>query len=290
MVVRRGFSPAFHVQDRLSKLLGDRPWSSRWDNWLWLYLSQIGVARYDWKVVNGASMRDVMADSIERDGIGSSAILEAEKRFLLPDSELKWITDCERQHEWIKNKILLQADARFRIPESFIGRAHVLAMIDCWELPFKSFTMKGIQQDWSEQLRQDKQLDWIKEKDEREACAYIWNWLRKHKLDRTFMRNEPVDHQSMLIFLDASGLTDIEKKHCIAAARKLWRQDIRRNENPGKSQLNVTLTDRAIKRLDKLCKKYEVKRPQILEILLMMEEEKGLYIEERMRVLRNIES
>lgn len=290
MVSNRNTSSSFCVEDRLSKLIGDRPWSARWDNWLWLYLSQIRVARYDWRIVNRASMRDLMADSIEWAGVNPHGILEAEKRLLLPDDDLSWITDCKRQHEWIKNKILQRSNAQFGIPESFVGRDYVLAMIDCWDVLSKLFSVTGLQRDWIEQLKQDRQLDWVKERDEREACGYIWDWLRRNQLERTFMRAEPVDHLSMLMFFDASNLTDIEKKHCIAAARKLWRQDIRRNSDTGKDQLNVTLSKKAIGRLDKFCKKHDLSRSKVLEVLLMMEEEKGIYIAERLRILREIES
>lgn len=290
MVSKRNTSPSFCVEDRLSKLIGDRPWSARWDNWLWLYLPYIRVARYDWRVVDGASMRDLMADSIERAGVTSRDILEAENRFLVPDDDLHWITDCKRQHEWIKNKITQLSNVHFSIPESFVGRDYVLAMIDCWDVSAKSFSITNLQRDWIDQLKQDKQLDWIKERDEREACGYIWDWLRRNQIERTFMRIEPVGHQSMLMFLDICGLSNIEKKHCIASARKLWRQDIRRNSDTGKDQLNVTLSKKAIGRLDKFCKKHELSRAKVLEVLLMMEEEKGLYIAERLRILREIES
>ncbi len=291
MVSNRNTSPSFCIEDRLSKLIGDRPWSARWDNWLWLYLSQIRVARYDGTVVDRRTMRDVMAETIEQAGINSYEIAEAEKKLLLPDSDLEWIGDCKRQHEWVERKIIQYSNnARFRIPQSFIGKEHVLAMIDCWDISSKFLSIEGLRREWNEQLRQDKQLDWIKEGDERKACGYIWDWLRKHQLTRTFMRNEPTDHQSMLMFFDACYMSDIEKKHCIASARKLWRQDIRRNSDTGKDQLNVTLSKKAIGRLDKFCKKHELSRSKVLEVLLMMEEEKGLYIAERLRILREIES
>ena len=51
-----------------------------------------------------------------------------------------------------------------------------------------------------------------------------------------------------------------------------------RAKQNGKNQYNFILSDRAISRLDKLAKKHEIKRTEVLEILLKMEEENEHYI------------
>lgn len=53
----------------------------------------------------------------------------------------------------------------------------------------------------------------------------------------------------------------------------------------GKKQHNFILSDKAIKRLDKLADKHDLKRTQVLEILLKLEEEKGIYIPARLKQL-----
>lgn len=53
----------------------------------------------------------------------------------------------------------------------------------------------------------------------------------------------------------------------------------------GKKQYNFILSDKTIKRLDNLADKHNLKRTQVLDILLQMEEEKGIYIPERLKPL-----
>ncbi|MCY1556671.1 hypothetical protein D9M68_934400 [compost metagenome] len=56
----------------------------------------------------------------------------------------------------------------------------------------------------------------------------------------------------------------------------------------GKKQYNFIMSEKAIKRLDKLAEKHDLKRTQVLEILLQMEEEKGAYIPKKLNPLIDI--
>lgn len=67
--------------------------------------------------------------------------------------------------------------------------------------------------------------------------------------------------------------------------KKRWSQNKYRAKDTGKKQYNFVLSDKAIKRLDKLADKHDLKRTQVLEILLKMEEEKGDYIPARLKQL-----
>lgn len=70
--------------------------------------------------------------------------------------------------------------------------------------------------------------------------------------------------------------------------KKRWSQNKYRTKLTGKKQYNFILSDKAIQRLDKLAEKYDLRRTEVLEILLKMEEEKGAYIPERLRPLKDI--
>lgn len=278
------------INDNLSKILGDNSRNPRLDNWLWLYLPCIGAAQYDYMSLNKRTMRDIIANNIVSTKISPQILLDAARDSLIPENLLAWITDSKRQHEWIKSKLSQMNISGIPMPQSLEGREHILALIDTLNVNFKSeFIAKNIQKAWIEQLRKDEQLEWIKEKDEREACAYIWDWMYKNHPSRLGGHTEPTDHQGMLIFFDSVHMTELEKKQCISLARKNWRQNNRRKEPNGKKQYNFILSDRAINRLDELCNKHEISRTQAIEILLKMEQEKGLYIEEWLRILREIE-
>ena len=63
--------------------------------------------------------------------------------------------------------------------------------------------------------------------------------------------------------------------------KKRWSQNKYRAKLTGKKQYNFILSEKAINRLDKLADKYDLRKTEVLEILLQMEEEKGIYIPER---------
>lgn len=278
------------INDKLSKILGDYSRDPRRDNWLWLYLSSIRVAQYNYMVLDKRTMRDTIANTILSANLNPQALLDSARIHLIPKSLLTWITDSERQHEWIKSKLFNMNSHHYQIPHTLDGREHILAIIDTLDAEFKLGVTEKLKKDWLEQTRKDKQLDWIKEEDEREACTYIWAWMQKNQPFLIEGYSEPLDHQSALAFFDSVHMTELEKKLCITSARRAWRQMIRRSIQNEKKQQNFLLTKRAIERLDELSKKYELPRTQIIEILLMMEHEKELYIEERIRILRKLDS
>lgn len=293
--VRARQSSSFKVDDRLSKVLGDKIYCRRRDIWLWCFLHGNGIACYDRMKLNFAYMRENMAETIFNAKVAPEYIHGAQENFMLPDEKLAWISGEPRQLSWLKVRINNSMGHMFFCPPSVLGRDEVIAMIDCWNLPIdnKSIQVQWLKNAWDEQLRKDKFLDWIKSEgatNQEEACSQVWSQLKKHHTIHLVMENEPADLDSLLMIMDGIPATDTEKAFYVSAARKAWGQIKRRRKNDGKSQYNLILTDRAGKRLDAMCKKYEIKRPQVIEILLLMEEEKGLYLEERMRVLRGIES
>lgn len=277
------------INDKLSKILGDNTADSRRDNWLWLYLSDTRAAEYNVMVLDKRTMRDTIANTILSAELNIQAILNYARRRIISENLMTWITDNERQHEWIKSKLLTKHGYGYITPENLKGREQILALIDIWDIDLKQSTIESLKRDWIEQLKKDKQLDWIKEEDEREACAYIWDWVLKNK-PNLMGGSQPMDHQGALDFFDSAHMTELEKKLCISSAKKIWRQKISRNTRKDKNQKNFNLTEKAIRRLEEFSKKYEISQTQIIEILLMMEQEKGLYIAERMRVLRGIDS
>jgi len=294
-IVRKQLSSSLKVDDRLSKILGDKNYSRRRDIWLWCFLDGDDIARYDRMKLNFAYMRDDMADAIYEANVEPGYIHGAQNDLMLPDEQLAWISEESRQLSWLKVRINNHVGRIFASPPSVFGRDEVIAMIDCWNSPIdnKVNQVQWLKNAWEEQLRKDKFLDWIKSEDstsQEEACGHVWSQLNKQYSIHLLTESKPANLASLLKILDGIPATDTEKAFYVSAARKAWGQVKRRRKNDGKSQYNFTLTDRAAKRLDGFCKKYELSRPQILEILLMMEEEKGLYIEERIRILRGVES
>ena len=92
----------------------------------------------------------------------------------------------------------------------------------------------------------------------------------------------------LLIAFDTSTLTPPEKTLIMDSIKKRWSQNNYRSKQNGKNQYNFILSDRAINRLDNLAKKHEIKRTEVLEILLKMESENGEYISKHLNRLGDL--
>lgn len=277
---------SFHIDDMLARILSDTRYSARRDNWLWCFLVSIKVAKYD-RHRMGGDMRECMAFSIKDSNINVAKIKKAERDFLIPDNQLSWITESRRQHEWIERKILNSIGDGFDAPPTLRGRDLLIATIDCWDVD-KEEKLKycaELERQWDEQKDIDKKLEWIKESEDR-TCRLLSDWLRKHHKERLPFQRFPSCHEDLLLYFDKLEMTNMEKAFCIATVRKLWRQELRREKNGNKKQCNLTLTNKATKRLEKFCKKYELPRNRIIEILLQMEDLKGAYLKSGIQALR----
>ena len=74
----------------------------------------------------------------------------------------------------------------------------------------------------------------------------------------------PKTKNELLIVLDFSIATHPEKIILIESVKKRWSQNKYRANQNGKNQYNFILSDKAIYRLDKLAKKHEIKRTEVL--------------------------
>lgn len=288
---RRPPTSGFFVEDSLSVLLKEKSLDRRRDIWLWFYLALRDTAVYHPENITPATMRDRIAESIEKFGVTRDQVRGHQNYLLIPEKHFSWISESERQLSWIKRRLPREmADERIYSP-ALSERDQLIASIDCAESPQREKTslLANLKRAWGEQQQLDEQLDWIKEGDEREACLHVWEWLSKHLSTQVFPNPRPESHQRLLITLDSFTWRAMERAHCITTVRRLWRQKLRRKNAKGKKQYNFILSDKAIKRLDRFSKDHELSRARVLEILLQMEDEKDLYLKEQIRVLRGIE-
>ncbi|HGE2281909.1 hypothetical protein [Pseudomonas aeruginosa] len=288
---RRPPTSSFFAEDALSVLLKEKSADRRRDIWLWFYLALRDTAVYHPENITSATMRVRIAESIEEFGVTRDQVRDHQNYLLIPEKHFSWISESERQLSWIKRKLTREmADERIYSP-ALSERELLIATIDCAESPPRGKTsfLASLKRAWDEQRQLDQQWDWIKERNEREACLHVWEWLSKHLSNQVFPNPRPESHQHLLITLDSFTWKTMERAHCIATIRRLWRQKLRRKDAKGKKQYNFILSDKAIKRLDRFSKEHELSRARVLEILLQMEDEKDLYLKKQIRVLRGIE-
>ncbi|MBV7583031.1 hypothetical protein KW851_09400 [Pseudomonas sp. PDM33] len=290
---RSPLNSGFTIDKPPSSPHGKAPNERRDDIWLWFYLALRGKALYRSEALNPRTMSEQMAESIRHFRLSPEEIAVDQNRQMVSEEHITWISNCKRQLAWIQHR--LTCNKHIRTPDIYSSalteRELLIAKIDCsGSAPRdKESCVIDLKQAWPEQMQLDKQLSWIQETNKSGAWQHLCEWMRKHQPEQKLPEVAPKDLQEVLIASDAWSWSDVERKYCISTARRLWRQTLRRKKAKGKKQYNFILSDKAIKRLDKLSKDHELSRARILEILLLMEDEKDLYLKEQIRVLRGIE-
>ncbi|MBG7007436.1 hypothetical protein I5G20_18935 [Pseudomonas aeruginosa] len=121
-------------------------------------------------------MRDRIAESIEKFGVTTDLLGGNQNYLLISEKHFSWISDSERQLSWIKRRLPREM-ANERIYSPLLSERDLLiAMIDCAESPPRGKTsfLANLKCIWGEQQQLDQQLDWIKERNEREVCLHVW--------------------------------------------------------------------------------------------------------------------
>jgi hypothetical protein len=281
-----------HVGNRLTKALGVGRVDKRFENWLWLFLNYYR-AGLNPDLFGSLIARNDMADFISNSP-GMKNRIEFEKnKALVPDENLKWITPSERQCNWLMRQLDTTTDPFLSIfPQRLQGRDMVIARIDWWNenIDHKVRIIDNLKLSWGQYAQQDDIFKWFKGEDESAKCELAWEWVKKHKPSFIRWQIPFKNHEDVIIYFDNPKFNESEKTLCVDKIKRRWSQQRYRENLSGKKQYNFVLSDSAIQALDKIAIKYDLKRPQILEILIKMEVEHGKYVPEKLRQIGLIDS
>lgn len=276
--------------DNLAKTLSEINTDNRFTTWLWFYinnaLQQPTLGDFD-----SFGMRDRMADVIKNNPWLKQRIQTERFGFFVPKETISWIKNDKRQCHWITRKIAEQNGFQHITGITNLNyRDLAIATIDIWKTPLtdKSLIVTTIALEWGAQEKADKIFEWFYGPDEQSKLELAWEMASKTHQQLTTYQNPWQDTIEMIVAMDTQLPSFADKKLFIDSLKKRWSQNKYRAKATGKKQCNFILTETAIDRLQNLADKYELKRVQILEILLQMEEEKGIYIPERIKILKSI--
>ncbi|RQW27279.1 hypothetical protein EHS17_08360 [Rhodobacteraceae bacterium CH30] len=283
---------AVRVNDALSKVLREMAHSKRFDAWLWFYLENRG-AQFDQSYFYGPGMRDLMANYISNTPGMGDEIKHYSGVNLLPEKMFEWISEGERQCQWLVSYLQKGQNCWLRFPPvRLLNRDLVIAIIDTLQvdLSLKKLAVEGMRNAWDQHVKNDGIFLWFKEEDEESKCELASKWLSNNDGIGSVPQVRPIrSHQELLMHFDQFMISHDKRLLCLFAVKKSWSQKKYRNNLSGKKQYNFILSDHAINRLDKLAKKYDLKRVVVLEILLQMESEKNLYIAEKIKIYKGLE-
>ena len=273
--------------DKLQKTFNSFNADSRFATWLWILM------KYNYPDVflgefRGPDMRNLMAETIINQP-GLKQTIENQNRIdFLPEQSLQWITNKKRQNAFLMKKLIEKNEFNYTgIPDNLTGRDLTIAAIDIWQIDKtkKSEIINQMRSEWETHTESDHLFKWFDDPDEKEKLNTAWEITKNKYSFLVFHQNQPQERDDFIILLDSILITTPEKILLMNSIKKRWSQNKYRAKNTGKKQYNFILSDKTIKRLDKLADKHDLKRTQVLDILLKMEEEKGIYIQERLKQL-----
>lgn len=268
--------------DRLSEMLQEPHRNHRHDIWLWLHLHYNKAARLDPKTCNGLTMRDEIARALKNRRFFQSCILQEKDRFLLPHGKLEWIAENERQYRWLLREIEQMTDLRLhRDLVHLTGRDRLIAMIDLWDVDLaeKASETERLHRDWLRHKAKDSEFEWFADKkDGQKRCVCAWEWLEKKYLS-PLSRQAPIsNHQELLMFFDQENIGRSERTAMIREIKRRWSRKQFDERAADKKQVNVMLSKTVIAQLDALAETHGLKRAQIIESLVTIEADAGLYL------------
>jgi hypothetical protein len=280
----------YKPDDATEKLL-DLGFNSREMTWLWFYLNRNGCD-FAPDEFNDANTREQMATRTLWGSRTKEQVDHEINRLLLPEEYLEWITKDARQLKWLTRRIRNGTTWFFsiRTPTALLGREFVVAMIDVWDVDSseKIKLLSDLARDWNQHKNQDRIFRWFQDEASPQRCKLAWEWLSKNEPKLT-CDWRPFDRYSQVLdFFDYTAFSEAEKILRIEAIKKRWSQQQYRERMVGKKQYNFMLSDETISRLDELAETYNLKRPQILDILIQMEAENGIYISEKLKMIRSL--
>ncbi|MCQ2032421.1 hypothetical protein [Stutzerimonas kunmingensis] len=268
--------------DRLSELLQEPHRNHRHDIWLWLFLYYYKDASLDPRTCNGLTMRDEIARALRGERLFQSCIPQEKDRFLLPHGKLEWIAENERQYRWLLREIEQMTDLRLhRDLVHLTGRDRLIAMIDHWDVDLaeKASETERLHRDWLRHKAKDSEFEWFADKkDGQKRCACAWEWLEKKHLSPLSIQAPISNHQELLMFFDHADVGRYERAAMIREIKKRWARKQFDERAADKKQVNVMLSKAVIAQLDALAETHGVKRAQIIENLVRMEADAGLYL------------
>ncbi len=276
--------------DELQKELRGVIADNRMGIWLWFFMKN-NHPQEPVGEIKSPGMRDRIANTIKNKPGLASHIEALSATRLIPERNLEWIKDEKRQNAFILKKLDQAAGLSYTgNPGKLTNKELSIAAFDLFHTSHseKLLLAHRIKSEWELNSCTDHIFKWLDKGDTEQKLETAWEIINnKHPyLLNQYYQSRGKD--DLLIAFDTSTLTPPEKTLIMDSIKKRWSQNNYRSKQNGKNQYNFILSDRAINRLDNLAKKHEIKRTDVLEILLKMEEENGNYIVKHLNRLSDL--
>lgn len=223
----------------------------------------------------------IMEHLLKSQPLIQSIIIENLSKSIIAEHELDWITDTERQFNWIESNISRFFSNFQRPPTSLLKklpfRLRSIGLFDYKSLNSKANEYQTLnaselmRMEWSQQTKRDRRFLWANLSEDSRERYYLWDYLEKYNPALTNGKNPFQTHNDLLKFFDELYLNrsvDIETLN--KQAQKAWKQKQRRSD-PLKQQCNFELNSSTLDKLEIISRKHGSSRTAIIEILINSE-------------------
>lgn len=284
MAVHRKYND--ELQKELRGVIAD----NRFGIWLWFFIKN-NLPQESVGEIKSPDMRDRIANIIKKNPQLAGQIEALSIIRLIPESTLEWIADDKRQNAFILKKLDQAAGHSYAgSPGKLTNKELSIAAIDFLQTTHseKLLLAHRIKSEWEFNSSTDHIFKWLDKGDTEQKLETAWEIINNKHPYLPNQYYQPRGKDDLLIAFDTSILTLSDKTLIMDSIKKRWSQNKYRSKQNGKNQYNFILSDRAINRLDNLAKKHEIKRTDVLEILLKMEEDNGNYIVKHLNRLSDL--
>lgn len=274
---------ALHIEDELSKVLGETEYNNRYDIWLW-YTLVFYETTFNSNDYLDTGMREKMASYLRNKPWRVDELLKERHKQLVHKKDIEWAIESRRAIEWATREIQISTDHnQLNYYFNLTGKDLPIAILDVWQrdITQKTALVRSLEQRWKSHKTDDKLYAWFK--GENQKSEFAWDWLLKNSYVSTLGSTPLNTFEDLLIFFDKANYSREQKELYIGKIKKGWTQKKYRENLKGKAQYNFVLSDKAIVSLEKLASRYEVSRARLLEILIEMEAEKNDHVPEKIR-------
>ncbi len=147
-------------------------------------------------------------------------------------------------------------------------------MLDIWDIDIakKAVEVEQLRQEWIKHKASDSEFAWFEdEKTSTQRCQCAWEWLVKNHTPLETNQLPISSYEDLLIFFDKENLAPYMQKAIIQQIKRKWSRKQFDERSADKKQVNVMLSNSVIKQLDQLATKHELKRAQVIELLITKE-------------------
>ncbi|CAM5553622.1 ribbon-helix-helix domain-containing protein [Eoetvoesiella caeni] len=271
---------AIRNNDRLQRLFPDWTLDDRAINWLWLILQDDG-AGFHVDDFGTPGMRDKIAHYIDGYKRLSNKIEDTQSRSFTPEHDLNWIEKSGRQPAWLLKEYLKNRRNHPAplCPPCLTARQELMALLDYSDATIsrKQSTLKNLQAMWVQHQVDDKHFDWYASGGkENEKCKIAWLWYQDNHQRKATHAQEFAKQKDVLTFLDRTDFDLDAKLYHLGQIKKKFKAQQTKANRQGKTQTNLSLSEKAREQLDELAKKGAQTRTELIELLIQNAYEHGM--------------